>query len=132
MFLLATNFAATVCAADGPCSAGASPGTSLIFSPIVWGSVLTASLAHDSCSWPRKPAPPVRGASMPMFKVLVQLSAEARELFALAGAADTVAASAVAAAAAASSGNDLAFLMYELLLGGTAIRSLERIGRRNC
>ena len=42
----------------------------------------------------------------------------------------TVAASAVAAATAANSGNDLAFLMYELLLGGCGgIRNLGQIGR---
>jgi hypothetical protein len=40
-------------------------------------------------------------------------------LFAATGAAETVAARAVAAATAANSGNDLAFLMYELLFGGT-------------
>ena len=66
-----------------------------------------------------------------MSSVLEQLMpAVAFVLFALTGAAETVAASAVAAATAANSGNDLAFLMYELLLGGNgALRSLERIGR---
>ena len=118
MFLSAMNFWATVCAADGPCSTGASPGTSLIFRPIVFGSVLTASFAHESCSWPRKPAPPVSGASMPISSVLEQLQRAMRAPSgALAGAAVTVAASAVAAAIAANSGNDLVFLMYELLLG---------------
>ena len=47
------------------------------------------------------------------------MPAVARVLVAAAGAAVTVAASAVAAATAANSGNDLVFLMYELLLGGT-------------
>ena len=119
MVLLATNFCATVCAADGPCSTGASPGTSRTLRPIVFGSVLIASLAHESCSWPMKPAPPVRGASIPIARFFEQLIALERWVDALAGAADTVAASAVAAATAANSGNDLAFLMYELLLGGS-------------
>ncbi len=116
MLLLAMNFCATVCAAEGPCSTGASPGTSLTFRPIVLGSVLIASFAHESCSWPMKPAPPVRGASMPIESWLEQLIALERSVDAPAGAALTVAASAVAAATAANSGNDFVFLMYELLL----------------
>jgi hypothetical protein len=66
-----------------------------------------------------KPAPPVRGASIPIESVLEQFRADARAGRALAvGATVTVAASAVAAATAASSRNDLVFLMYELLLRG--------------
>src|SRR5215213_578808 len=68
-----------------------------------------------------KPAPPVSGASMPIESVLEQLIALARCVFALAGAAETVAASAVAAATAANSGNDLVFLMYELLLAWSGV-----------
>jgi hypothetical protein len=59
----------------------------------------------------------VRGASIPICSVPEQLIALERWLDALAGAAVTVAARAVAAATAANSGNDLAFLMYGLLLG---------------
>ena len=112
MFLSEMNFCATACASAWPFSTGRSPGTSLTFSPIVAGSVLTAYFAQESCSCPRKPAAPVRGASIPMSSVFEQLMpAVAFVLFAAAGAAETVAASAVAAATAANSGNDLVFLM---------------------
>jgi hypothetical protein len=60
--------------------------------------------------------------------VLEQLRpAEARAGWALAGAAATVAASAVAAATAANSGNDVVFLMDELLVGGARQTGLRRI-----
>src|SRR5947208_759352 len=74
--LSATNFCAAACAGAGPCSTGVSNGTSVALSPTVWGSVLIAYFAHDSCSWPRKPAPPVSGVTSPSFIVLLQLIAE--------------------------------------------------------
>ena len=119
IFLSDTNFWVTVWATEGPASTGTSPGTSLILRPIVGGSVLTASFAQESCSWPRKPAAPVSGARKPMSSVPEQLIACERCVAAPAGAAVTVAASAVAAATAASSGNDLVFFMDELLVGGS-------------
>src|SRR5262245_12944726 len=69
----ATNFCAAACAGAGPCSTGVSNGTSVIFSPSVFGISLTASFAHVSCSVPRKPAPPVRGVTNPIFIGEVQL-----------------------------------------------------------
>ena len=132
MFLSATNFCATVCAADGPCSTGASPGTSLIFRPIVVGSVLTASLRPGELLLAEE-----AGTTRERGEHADRERARAADRAARAGSSrrrarpTTVAASAVAAATAANSGNDLAFFMYELLLGGIgAIRSLRRIGRR--
>ena len=131
MVLSATNFCATVCAAAGPCSTGASPGTSLIFRPIVCGSVLTASFAQRELLLAEEAGTTRERREHPdLERARAARCRGARGLVAPAGAAVTVAASAVAAATAANSGNDLAFFMYELLLGGSGHTEPRAIGRR--
>ena len=61
--LSATYFCASVCAGAGPCSTGVSPVTRLILRP------------YFGCSFPRKPAPPVNGATMAIFSLPLQLRA---------------------------------------------------------
>src|SRR3954453_20453834 len=72
--LSATYFWARACAGAGPCSTGVSPSTNLTFSPSGFASVLTAYLAHEPCSAPRKPAPPVTGVTRGSVIVLLQLT----------------------------------------------------------
>src|SRR3954471_17999919 len=69
-----TYFWASACAGAGPCSTGVSPSTNLTFSPRGFARVLTAYFAHEPCSAPRKPAPPVTGVTRGSVIVLLQLT----------------------------------------------------------
>src|SRR5262245_8583284 len=98
----ATNFCAAAWAGAGPCSTGVSNTERLIFRPIAGASCLTASFAQESCSVPRKPAPPVTGDTKPSFSgdeqlIALLFPAEA-VLFGRAEAAATTASASAAAA----------------------------------
>src|SRR3954470_16110078 len=75
--LSATYFCASDCAGAGPCSTGVSPVTNLTFSPSGLAGVFTAYFAHEACSAPRKPAPPVTGVTRGSVIWLLQLTAAA-------------------------------------------------------
>ncbi len=72
------NFCATFCASPGPFSTGVSPPTiwtlSLSFGP----SVFAAYFAHESCSLPMGPPPPVSGVSNGSLIVPLQSTAAIR------------------------------------------------------
>ena len=55
----------------GPSRPGCRRATSCTFSPSPLASVESAYCVQDSCSWPRKPAPPVSGVMIPIFSVPV-------------------------------------------------------------
>src|SRR6185312_4653527 len=69
-----TYFCASVCATAAPCSTGVSPSTSFTLRPSFGARVLTAYFAHEPCSAPRKPAPPVTGVTRGRVIVLLQLT----------------------------------------------------------